>query len=177
MASFNHIKDVYEQRCEIDKTIASVWDDVDAYTSRIETIKTHFSVYKKDTKSYLNGLAEAICARRDYTSAMVKNSKKSDLPSTLINVYTRLIDRCNDQINTLQGLRVDVQKTIDEQEKRKQGRLLFKNIASQREQYIDSFETVTEGKRAWECLESLVCDGTVGINDLESYGIKPPVIL
>lgn len=171
------VEDIYRHISDIDESLSLVWDDINTHTSHILTIQNHFSVYNKHTKSYLNRLSETIHSRRDYTSAMVKKSKKADLPATLINVLEQLIDSHNNHINSLNELKSSLKNTLELQKKIIQGRLLFESISYKREQYIDSFETANEGERAWRVLEIRVCNGTVGINDLESYGIEPPVIL
>ena len=55
-------------------------------------INTRYPTYDKQTKSDINYLAEKYKMMfRDYRSAMIKDSKKVDLPNTLISINNRMI--------------------------------------------------------------------------------------
>lgn len=57
-----------------------------------EMISNRYATYDKHTKADINYLAERYKKLfRDYRSAMIKDSKKVDLPATLIAVNNRMI--------------------------------------------------------------------------------------
>lgn len=49
--------------------------------------------------------------------------------------------------------------------------ILLKRIRPMEGEYIRSFSSIKEGCRAWDCLITLVEDGTVGEQNIAEYGI------
>lgn len=135
-------------------------------------ISSRYASYDKYTKADINYLADRYNALfRDYRSAMIKDSKKVDLPATLIEVNNRMIKEA-ERFYIESNLILDrIKKEMSEHLKRKSGEQLLKHIYPQKDEYIRSFETISEGVRAWECLVSIVEDGTVQLKDLSEYGI------
>lgn len=135
-------------------------------------ISTRYPTYDKNTKADINYLAERYKKIfRDYRSAMIKDSKKVDLPATLIAINNRMIKEAELFYIESNHILERVQKEMAVYIKRKSSEQLLEKIYPQKDDYIRSFETISEGVRAWECLVSIVEDGTIGLNDLPEYGI------
>lgn len=135
-------------------------------------ISTRYAVYDKTTKVDINALAEMYKrVFRDYRSYMIKESKKVDLPKTMIEINNRMIKESENfyvEHNTLLG---ELNKELAVYMKKQTGRKIVTQIYAQKNEYIDSFESRAEGVRAWECLVAIVEDGTIELKDLPSYGI------
>lgn len=137
-----------------------------------EMITNRYSVYNKATKADINYLADTYKTTfRDYRSAMIKDSKKVDLPQTLIAINNRMIKEAESFYIDSCLILDNIKKEIDKYSKRQYGEKLLSKIYPQKDEYIRSFETISEGRRAWECLVAIVEDGTVTLENLPEYGI------
>lgn len=135
-------------------------------------IITRYPIYDKHTKSDINYLSEKYkLLFRDYRSAMIKDSKKVDLPTTLISINNRMIKEAESFYIESNLILNSIKKEMSNHVKRQYGQKLLNKIYSQKDQYIKSFDTISEGVRAWECLVSIVEDGTIQLKDLPEYGI------
>jgi hypothetical protein len=135
-------------------------------------INTRYSTYDKQTKTDINYLAEKYkLIFRDYRSAMIKDSKKVDLPTTLISINNRMIKEAESFYIESNIILDRIKKEMSNHVKRQYGQKLLEKIYPQKDEYMRSFDTVSEGVRAWECLVSIVEDGTIQLNDLPEYGI------
>lgn len=141
-------------------------------TQMNEIITIRYSTYDKHTKADINHLAEQYKRSfPDYRSAMIKNSKKVDLPQTLIAVNNRMIENAKSFYIESDNILERIQKEVNQYMKRQNGKKILEKIYSQKEAYIRSFDSTSEGLRGWECLVSIVEDGTIGLKDLPEYGI------
>jgi hypothetical protein len=135
-------------------------------------ISTRYSIYDKHTKSDINYLAEKYKLMfGDYRSAMIKDSKKVDLPNTLISINNRMIKEAESFYIESNIILERIKKEMSNHVKHQYGQKLLEKIYPQKDEYMRSFDTVSEGVRAWECLVSIVEDGTIQLNDLPEYGI------
>lgn len=135
-------------------------------------ISTRYPIYDKQTKSDINYLAEKYKLMfRDYRSAMIKDSKKVDLPATLISINNRMIKDAESFYIESNEILDSIKKEMSNHVKRQYGQKLLDSIYPQKDEYIKSFDTISEGVRAWECLVSIVEDGTIQLKDLPEYGI------
>lgn len=135
-------------------------------------INTRYPTYDKHTKSDINYLAEKYKMMfRDYRSAMIKDSKKVDLPNTLISINNRMIKEAESFYIESNVILDNIKKEMSNYVKRQCGQKLLAKIYPQKDEYIRAFDTVSEGSRAWECLVSIVEDGTIQLKDLPEYGI------
>lgn len=172
MKTLNSLKNPVERMAYFQKEDERLQTMISNLNQMTAMISSRYSVYDKTTKADINYLAEKYKTTfRDYRSAMIKDSKKVDLPNTLIAINNRMIKEAEnfyvESTHVLERLR----KELGEFMKKKQGSLLLEKIYPQKEEYIRSFETVSEGVRAWECLVAIVEDGTVELKDLPEYGI------
>lgn len=136
-------------------------------------ISTRYSVYDKTTKVDINNLAEMYKrVFRDYRSYMIKESKKVDLPKTMIEINNRMIKESENFYVEHNTLLSDLNKELAVYIKKQIGRKIASQIYAQKDEYIDSFETKSAGVRAWDCLIAIVEDGTVELKDLPDYGIN-----
>lgn len=154
------------------KTIISNLEQFSAY------LQSRFPEYNKSNKAEIKWLADRyVNLFRDYRSAIIKSSKKADLIKSIINVHDRMIK--DEKIFFIESEQIEerLKKEVVSSNKRKAGKKLLIAISSQREEYIRSHETVNEGIRNWDCLVSLIEDGTVGIAELPFYGIDVEGVL
>lgn len=155
-----------KEDCRIQTMIANL-------NSVSEMITNHYSVYDKTTKADINYLAEKYKSTfRDYRSAMIKDSKKVDLPQTLIAINNRMIKEAESFYIESNIILDNIKKEMDKHAKREYGKKLSEKIYPQKDEYIRSFENISEGVRAWDCLVALVEDGTITLEGLPEYGIE-----
>ncbi len=107
----------------------------------------------------------------DFRSGIIKDSKKKDLIQNMIIVNKRTISLIKDIISDIEAIKPQLIEDLENKKRHEEGQILLNKIIGQKDDYIKSFETVKEGLRAWECLEDLIEDGTIKINDLPNYGI------
>lgn len=128
--------------------------------------------YNSKNKNEINFIAQYyVKIFKDYRSYIIKTSKKKDLIQSIINVNNRMIADCQSFLNESEFIKKDLFHDFEQSEKRRIGNLIMEKIYYQKDEYIRSFESISEGVRAWDCLVSIVEDGTVGLNELPSYGI------
>lgn len=136
-------------------------------------LKTRYPDYNKTNKDEIKWLADRYLSLfKDYRSAIIKSSKKADLIDSIITVHNRMIKTEQEFFVEADEIEVRLKKDLEKSNKRKIGAIILNAISSQREEYVRSHETVNEGIRNWDCLVSLVEDGTVGLAELPSYGIE-----
>jgi len=135
-------------------------------------IATRYLVYDKTTKADINALAEMYKrVFKDYRSYMIKESKKVDLAKTMIEINNRIIKESEHFYVEHNTLLSELNKELATYIKKQKGRKIVEQIYTQKDEYVDSFETRAEGVRAWDCLVAIVEDGTIELKDLPSYGI------
>jgi hypothetical protein len=141
-------------------------------TQMNEMIMARYSSYDKYTKTDINNLAEQYKkAFPDFRSAMIKNSKKVGLPQTFIAINNRIMDNARTFYVESDNILESIQKDMIQYTKRKNGEKILSQMYSQEEEYIRSFDKVSEGIDAWNCLVHIVSDGTVSLEQLPDYGI------
>ena len=170
--ALNRLKNPVEKLAFFQKEDYRMRTIISNLTSMNEMISNRYAVYDKQTKADINYLAERYkTIFRDYRSAMIKDSKKVDLPATLIAVNNRMIKDAEHFYIESNLILERVQKELTVYLKRKSGEQLLEKIYPQKDEYIRSFDSISEGVRAWECLVAIVQDGTIGLKDLPEYGI------
>lgn len=170
--ALNRLKNPAEKLAFFQKEDYRMRTIISNLTSMNEMISNRYATYDKHTKADINYLAERYKKLfRDYRSAMIKDSKKVDLPATLIAVNNRMIKEAEAFYIESNLILERVQKEMTVYLKRKSGEQLLEKIYPQKDEYIRSFDSISEGVRAWECLVSIVEDGTIQLKDLPEYGI------
>lgn len=171
-SQLNRLKNPVEKLEFFRKEDSRIQTIVANLTAMNEMITQRYSVYDKTTKADINFLAERYKAIfRDYRSAMIKDSKKVDLPQTLIEVNNRTMKDAQSFYIESNLVLDQIKKEMDKYAKRQYGEKLLAKIYPQKDEYIRSFEKISEGVRAWDCLVDLVEDGTITLEGLPEYGI------
>lgn len=172
-SQLNRLKNPVEKLEFFRKEDTRIQTIVSNLTAMNDMITQRYSVYDKKTKSDINFLADRYKAIfRDYRSAMIKDSKKVDLPKTLIEVNNRTMKDAQRFYIESNLILDEIKKEMDKYAKRQYGEKLLAKIYPQKDEYIRSFEKISEGVRAWDCLVDLVEDGTITLEGLQEYGIE-----
>lgn len=147
--------------------------EIEQYSFIIEEIKNNYSSYDKETKAYLNELADILKERYpDYRRGMLKESKKSDLPQTIIQVLNRTIQNHNEYIDQLEIVVNNSKEQIEKNHQKELFYALAERVRPYKNDFIDLFESVSEGREQWDNVISLIEDGYIKEDDLSSYGIN-----
>lgn len=144
----------------------------DEYLNLKDIFSNELSVYNKETKVQINLITDELKQKyKDYRSAMLKDSTKKELPSTVINI-------CNRELNSLTLLEShfpeideNINKRLKERDIRNNANILIEKIHSKKNEYIESFLTRQEGIRAWDCLIGCIESGHITSDNIETYGI------
>lgn len=136
-------------------------------------ILNKYPTYNKDNRDEIKLISDFyILFFKDYISYMIKNSKKKDLVATLIKANERIIENNLKFFNESSKLKSQLILNVEQFEKRQIGKLILDKIYYQKDNYIRSFDSISEGVRDWDCLVDLIEDGTIGLTELPSYGIE-----
>lgn len=147
-------------------------EEIEQYNFIIEEIKNNYSVYEKETKAFLNELSDILKEKYpDYRRGMIKESKKLDLPKTLTQVLTRTIQHNNDYIAELEVVVNNSKKQIEDSNQKELFYALSERVQSFKNEFIDGFESLNEGREQWDSVISLIEDGYIKEGDLAGYGI------
>lgn len=147
--------------------------EIEQYSFMIEEIKNNYSSYEKETKAYLNELSDILKERYpDYRRGMLKESKKSDLPQTIIQVLNRTIQSHNEYIAQLEVVVNNSKEQIEKNHQKESFYALSERVQPFKNDFIDLFESVSEGREQWDSVISLIEDGYIKEDDLASYGIN-----
>lgn len=160
-----------QQKNDLELKLVELKQNIIAYKDLISTVST--MVYDKQNKAYLNQLSERLSGEfKDWRSYVLKSSKKSELVSSLVDVLSKTVKMFEEALS-LNEKKLELIKQTESDNKIKEGYSTFWNkVHTHKEEYIRSFDKISEGIRAWDCLEALVLDGTVNNSNINEYGIQ-----
>lgn len=145
--------------------------DMDYWAGRAEAWKALSDLpYKPNRDAYKAAVAE-IKTIGDYRSAMVKEALVGELPLVLSQVANRTLSNVADARQKLAEGEARSAERARQHALSAERAALWARVTPHREEYVRGFDSVSEGIRAWGCLEALVLDGTVRDFELVDYGI------
>ena len=143
----------------------------------IELRKLYNSVvgvsYNKNSKDFLNAIADNFKVLfKDYRSAIIKRSTKSDLPVNITLVINKTLAQKSDLL-----LEIDKEILAFAQKELIQKRdLEIKEILALVDEHQDTFandfDDLEEGLQSWQCLLSSIEGGQIDKSNLHEYGIN-----
>jgi hypothetical protein len=146
------------------------------YEEKILSLQVLFTssylVYSKENRDEIKKIVDALIDEfRDSRSTMLKDSLKKDLPSTIIKFCERELASIKEADAVIAQIQEDIDKSDLKSIIRKKGLELSNRIHPLRDEYIRDSNSINEGIREWDCLISLVEDGTITESQLIDYGI------
>jgi len=129
--------------------------------------------YTPETRDEIKNLAERFITQfKDYRAHMLKTCKKSELIQTLITILTRTNSDLSDYITlTLSNELARCDKHFETIAIGRKRDALLEKVYPYENQYINDFDNVREGIRAWDCLLSCIESGYITETNLGEYGI------
>lgn len=146
------------------------------YPKEIEKLKIlqleteSLNEYNKLTKNEINEKIEILTSLKPFVAGIFKSKtlRKKDYPRILKIQIQRYIEENKEHLEMMKKEKELNDKKLEEKEKRISGRNLLE-ILYKYEEFIEMEKTTPQ--REWDCLISIIEDGTITKKDLPDYGI------
>jgi len=172
--SLNRIKKYDTQKRRI--LLKEIINSKNNYEEKILDLQALFnssySVYTKENRTEIKTIVDKLILEfKDYRSAILKDSLKKDLPSTVLKLCERELLSIQDADKVINQIQDDIRKEDLKINIRNKGYALADRIHPLRDEYVKNAETINKGIREWECLISLVEEGVINEEQLIEYGV------
>lgn len=138
--------------------------EIEEYLKHVQAWEALETVpYNRTTKPQFDIAVAEILSLRDYRSAMVKDCRKSELPSVIAKVARRTRVYLS-----------EVQALLDDKRKREEARAEYQKTMQARYALCDKAHAFKDqfDVREFDCISACIEDGIITRENIHEYGIK-----